>query len=326
MRYIVIGLGAIGGVLAARLHQAGREVIGIARGEHLAAIARDGLLLRDPDGDDRVRLDVRPAIADVERREDDVVVLATKSQDTHGLLRELVASVPATTPVLCAQNGVANEPDALRWFDNVYGVVVMCPALHLEPGVVVAYSSPTPGILDLGRYPAGEDDLSKHAAADFEAAGFVADSIPDISRWKYTKLLMNLGNAVEAVCGPDNRNGALTAALRAEARSLLELTAVDYASDAEDKQRRGSILQFGDVDGPRPGSSLWQSVSRGTGTTEVDYLNGEIVRLARLTGAAAPANALMQHLTREVAAGRIPVAGFTESEVLEMIGSARPAT
>ena len=54
---------------------------------------------------------------------------------------------------MCAQNGVANERAALRLFANVYGMCVMCPTGHLEPGVVEAYSSPVTGLLDIGRYP-----------------------------------------------------------------------------------------------------------------------------------------------------------------------------
>ena len=53
---------------------------------------------------------------------------------------------------------VENERAALRFFPNVYGVCVMCPAVHLEPGVVQAYSTPVPGILHLGRFPSGADD------------------------------------------------------------------------------------------------------------------------------------------------------------------------
>ena len=60
-------------------------------------------------------------------------------------------------PIVCAQNGVENERVALRRFDNVYGMCVMCPATHLEPGRVEASSSPVTGLMDLGRWPTGAD-------------------------------------------------------------------------------------------------------------------------------------------------------------------------
>ena len=56
---------------------------------------------------------------------DDVVLLAVKSQDTEEALRQLAAAAPVATPVVCVQNGVANEPAALRRFANVYGVCVV---------------------------------------------------------------------------------------------------------------------------------------------------------------------------------------------------------
>ncbi|MDM4778016.1 hypothetical protein QTS76_02020, partial [Micromonospora sp. b486] len=63
-------------------------------------------------------------------------------------------------PVVLAQNGVANEPAALRRFARVHPVCVWLPATHLEPGVVVANGHPHPGMLHIGRYPSGADDTT----------------------------------------------------------------------------------------------------------------------------------------------------------------------
>ena len=62
---------------------------------------------------------------------------------------------------MSVQNGVANEPTALRYFAGVYGMCVMCPAVHLEPGIVEASSAPVSGILDIGCYPHGVDERAK---------------------------------------------------------------------------------------------------------------------------------------------------------------------
>lgn len=154
MRYVIVGLGGIGGTLAGLLHSSGSEVVGVARaGRHLDALLQDGLLIRQPDGDQRVSLSVTSSVDEIELQDDDVIVVAVKSQDTTSLLVQLARAAPPTVHVVCAQNGVANEPAALRWFENVYGVLVQCPTLHLEPGVVAAYSTPTVGILDVGPVP-----------------------------------------------------------------------------------------------------------------------------------------------------------------------------
>jgi 2-dehydropantoate 2-reductase len=316
MRYVIVGLGGIGGTLAGLLHASGSDVIGVARpGRHLDAMQQDGLLLQRPDGDLRVLITVAASVSDIDIRNDDAIVVAVKSQDTRCLLRQLAHVAPPTVCVICAQNGVANEPEALRWFENVYGVLVQCPTLHLEPGVVAAYSTPTVGILDIGRYPSGETELGERIARDWQPAGYSSRAVSDIARWKYAKLITNLGNAVEAVCGPETRGGPLTDLLQDEARVVLDHQAIKYASAAEDQARRADLIKLHDIGGPRPGGSLWQSVTRGR-PTEVDYLSGEIVRLARLAGLTAPANELMQRLTHSVTSGKLPVAGLAEESVM----------
>src|SRR5690606_8009758 len=133
----------------------------------------------------------------------DVVLLAVKSQHTQAALESLQAAAPPSTPVVCLQNGVANERTALRHFARVYGVCVMRPAAHLEPGVVAAHSHPITAILDGGRYPTGTDATIEATCAALAASTFVSEPRPDIMRWKHRKLIMNLANAVEALCGPE---------------------------------------------------------------------------------------------------------------------------
>src|SRR5829696_7435113 len=123
MRFVVYGAGAIGGVVGGRLAEAGHEVVLIARGEHHDAIRDDGLQLVSPDADP-VTLPI-PVVSHptgIEFREDDVVLMAMKSQHTGEALGALVDRAPATVAVVCVQNGVANERAALRLFDDVYGV------------------------------------------------------------------------------------------------------------------------------------------------------------------------------------------------------------
>ncbi len=61
---------------------------------------------------------------------------------------------------------------------------------------------------------------------------------------------------------------------------------------AEERERRGDLVEHGEIAGvPRPGGSSWQSLAKGSGTIEADYLNGEIVLLGRLHGVPTPVNA-----------------------------------
>lgn len=302
VRFVIYGPGAIGGVVAARLHQHGHEVALIARGAHYESLDSGGLLLRDPAGERRLAIPVVKHPGDVAWRDGDVVLVAVKSQHSPQVLTQLADVAPASIPVVCLQNGVRNEPEALRRFENVYGVLVACPCVHLEPGVVAAHSFPVTGILDIGRYPAGADDTASAVAKAFQASTFDSRVIGDLARWRWRKLITNLGNAIEAVCGPPARHGPIATMATAEGEACLDAAGINAATSQEDRIRRGDLVRLQPAGGTaRPGGSTWQSLSRRTHDIETDYLNGEIVLLGRLHGVATPVNALLQRLANRLA-------------------------
>jgi 2-dehydropantoate 2-reductase len=303
MRYVVYGAGAIGGLVGGNLSKAGFDVTLIARGPHLDAVQRRGLRIDSPGGTEVIPVRAVGHPAEVDWSASPRVLLAVKSHQTTAALGELARVAPPETVVATLQNGLANEGAALRLFDHVQGVCVMCPAGHLEPGVIEAWSSPVPGLFDIGRYPSG-DGLSQSLADDLGAAAFDARAVPDIMRWKRRKLLKNLGNVVEALCGPAARSSALCHRLVAEGERVLAAAGLEVATVEEDRERRGDLLKIGLIAGrTKPGDSSWQSLQRGTGEIETDYLNGEIVLLGRTLGIPTPANAHLQRLARLAAAG-----------------------
>ncbi|MGH3384090.1 MAG: ketopantoate reductase family protein [Nocardioidaceae bacterium] len=320
MRFVVYGAGAVGGVIGGRLHEAGHQVVLVARGGHFEAIRRDGLRLESPDAEVTLAVDVVDGPGGIDWRGDEVVLLTVKSQDTEAAVAALAQHAPDTTPVVSAQNGVANEPRLLRSFANVYGMCVMAPAAHLSPGVVAVHSSPVSGILDLGRYPTGTDDVAAAVSEALRSATFVSAPRPDIMRWKYRKLVMNLGNAIQAVCGPEAYDGRLHDLVRDEAERCLELAEIEVTSVKEEKARRGGHLKMRSVGPERwPGGSSWQSLQRATGSIETDFLNGEVVLLGRLLGIPTPANALLQRLANDLAHRRRPPGELTEEAVLAQL-------
>ncbi len=239
MRFVVYGAGAVGGVVGARLFEHGHPVALIARGDHYRAIRDGGLRIQDPTGERTLPIPVVDHPGGVEWTAGDVVLVAVKSQHTSAVLSELATVAPPDLPVVCLQNGVANEAEALRRFAIVYAVPVASPTAHLEPGVVQAYSSPITGILDIGRYPEGVDDVAVAVAAAFAASTFDARAVPDIARWKWRKLITNLGNAIEAVCGPAARGGTIGRRAAAEGEACLAAAGIVAASTEEDRERRG---------------------------------------------------------------------------------------
>ncbi|MEE8385586.1 MAG: 2-dehydropantoate 2-reductase N-terminal domain-containing protein, partial [Dehalococcoidia bacterium] len=183
MRYVIYGAGAIGGSIGARLHQKGHDVVLICRGKHLEAIQRDGLTFRTPGETVQLPIPAAGHPSEIEFGDDDAVLLTMKSQDTATALDDLRAAA-GDVPVICTQNGVANERMALRLFTRVYAMLVFLPATLLEPGEVLMHATSVGGVLDAGCYPEGVDSLIERVTADLTGSGFSARPDPQVMRFK----------------------------------------------------------------------------------------------------------------------------------------------
>jgi 2-dehydropantoate 2-reductase len=305
MRYVIYGAGAIGATIGARLHMVGRDVTLLARGAHLEHLNRSGLVFSEPEATTTLRIPAFDSPAAAAITADDVVILAMKSNDTPAALDALAAVAPPDLAVVCAQNGVNNERLALRLFSRVYGVLVIVSADHLEPGAVSRFGHPFVGVLDVGRYPSGTDEMTDVLAGDFQAAGFRSEPDPDVMAAKYRKLYFNLGNIVHALVGPGRGDEVIDEARR-EAESVFDAAGISMIGIEEDKRRRRGLRSVYSTTASRSGGSTWQSLARGTGTVETDYLNGEIVLLGRLHGVATPVNERLCARARESALRRSP--------------------
>jgi 2-dehydropantoate 2-reductase len=324
MRFVVFGAGAVGGVLGARLHQGGHRVTLVARGQHYEAIRGRGLTLEEPDRRTVLAIDATDSPARIDWAGDEVVLLTTKSQGTAGALQVLRAVAPPATPIVCAQNGVENERQALRLFGNVYGAVVMVPAVHTEPGIVQAHATRLTGIIDVGRYPHGVDERCEAIVEALEASRFSARVRPDVMRAKHAKLLLNLANAVGAIARPGPDAERLIAIAQGEGRAALAAAGIAFAAD-DVSDVGGRWERLGVRTDRRSGSSTWQSLQRRSGEVESDYLNGEIVLLGRLHGVPTPVNELLARLAGRVARDRDGPQTLDAGEILSRAGDAAAA-
>lgn len=322
MRYVVIGAGAVGGSIGGRLHQAGRDVVLVARGEHLDRMRRDGLRLVTPENDERLTIPAVGGPDELRLGPDDVLVLATKSQHTAQALGVWSAAdvdtqggarpAGAVLPVLCAQNGIANEPAALRWFARVAGVCVWLPSGLPEPGTVVAPCAPLTGMLHVGRYPAGPeaddgfDATLDAAAADLEASRLLVPRPADVMMWKRRKLISNLGNAFDALFARDAGWEPLLQKANDEAQAVFAVAGWSVTTSEEEAAVRGRSMVPQQIAGQdRSGGSTYQSLARGTDSVETDYLNGEMAALGRLYGVPTPVNAALQVLAARAVRDRV---------------------
>ena len=203
----------------------------------------------------------------------------TKTQDSTARSTRLAAAAGPDVPVVCVQNGVENERIALRRFAHVYAICVMLPGraprARRRRRVVGAGER---ACSTSAAIPSGVDDVATAGRGRAcRAATFESIPRPDVMRWKYRKLLMNLANAVEALCEPGDDANEL--GRRGPPRRLR-----GAARRRASTSRRSKRIASGAATGSRPawragGGSTWQSLRRGTGSLETDYLNGEIALL-----------------------------------------------
>jgi 2-dehydropantoate 2-reductase len=188
MRVAVMGTGAIGGYLGARLAAAGTEVAFIARGAHLAAIRAAGLRVSSPLGD----LHITPAAATADPADVgpvDVVLLGIKLYDVEAAARAIAPMVGDHTAIVCLQNGVDATAIVARLYGaaRVVGGTVMINAEIVSPGVIKhnAMTHVTVGELD-GRTSAR---LERFVAVA-NAAGIEMKLSPDIRLEIWRKFLL----------------------------------------------------------------------------------------------------------------------------------------
>lgn len=322
MRFILYGAGGVGGTIGAELFRAGEDVILIARGAHLDAIQKNGLRYETPHYQETLAIKAVGHPSEIDFQNEDVIILSMKAQHTLGALEDLRAAAGDKISVICCQNGVANEAIALRRFRHVYAMAVYLPGESLEPGVIRCHSENKIGILDAGVYPRGVDDLITRVAESLEAANIVSVPTDDTMAWKYTKLVINTSNAIDAACKPDTETKPLRDQLRSEAFACFDAAGISYRTLKEMRERRGDLMKTGKIDGvSRAGGSSWQSLENGRPDNEVDYLNGEIVQLGRLHDVPTPANAAMQNLMTRMTQDRISPRSLSMEEINTLIAA-----
>ncbi len=327
MRIVIFGAGAVGSVLGGRLEQGGADVVLVARPAHATAINEGGLTLRNGDGADVIRVRAVSSVYELSAQANDVVLITAKTQDTGPIHDELVAWNPHCA-VVCGTNGVEHERLALRKFDNVYGMVIQLPATFETPGVVTALCSPTNALVDVGRYPSGNEAVCEEIAAAMQSAPHVScETDSDVMVKKYGKILINLGNAAEAAIGLSGRGHAAVTAAQEEAKRVYQAAGIRWEiADVEERARyaeRVKTLGFVVPEGTSfLGGSTWQSLAKGARSVETDSFNGEITLLGRLHGVPTPHNAFLQRLATQLVAAGAPPASMSSEELDQRWASA----
>ncbi|MGD3109959.1 ketopantoate reductase family protein [Streptomyces sp. YGL11-2] len=291
MRIAVLGAGGVGGYFGARLAAAGADVTFVARGRHLEALQRRGLLVRSPLGD--VRTPPARAVAGVgELGPTDLVLLAVKLWDTEEAAAQLGTLADQGTAVLSLQNGVHKDTVLRRHLPerNILGGACFISAHIEEPGVVT--HTGTLQKMVFGPYHPDRRPLAEDLLAACRAAGVEAEISADIARviWQKFVFLVGLSATTAAVRRPIGtiRDNPRTRALLRDI--MAETVAVARASGiALDETFPDDRLGFIDTLPPEMTSSMHHDLERGN-RLELPWLSGGVADLAAELGIAAPRN------------------------------------
>jgi 2-dehydropantoate 2-reductase len=288
-RIAVMGSGAVGGYFGARLAAAGEKVAFIARGAHLAALRRDGLLVKSVGGDFRARglfTDDPREVGPV-----DLIIFCVKSYDTEAAAEKLAPMIDERTIVASLQNGVDN-PDKLanRWGrERVLGGVVYLGAQLIAPGMIMHSAG---GRIVLGALDGADGAAPKAAEAVLSAARIPCSVSPEIRKIMWSKLVWNapfcalscLARATVSEILESGSLRALAAACMEEVREAARSVGVELPpSIIEDTFNFSRGLG-----GFKP--SMLQDLEAGK-PLEYQALNGVVVDLLAQAGKRAPVNA-----------------------------------
>ncbi len=307
MKIAVIGAGAIGGLVGAKLALAGEDVTFIVRGKNLDAIATNGFKLIGADGSEQVARNVKATDRYDQAGPQDIVILAMKAHQVEAVANDVPKLFGPDTVVVTMQNGIP-----FWYFHSHGGALAGTPVRSVDPTGVVAAKIPAervigcvvypaseliaPGVvkhIEGDRFPVGELDGSSservnRVSACLSAAGFKAPVLDNIRAEIWLKLWGNLtfnpisslshSTLVDICQYPPSRE--LAAAMMQEAQAVAHKLGIEFRVTLD--KRIAGAEKVG-----KHKTSMLQDVEAGR-APEIDALVGAVVELARLTETPTP--------------------------------------
>jgi 2-dehydropantoate 2-reductase len=305
----VVGAGAVGSFYGAMLARAGHRVMLIGRPPHVRAIESHGLRLQMAGRTETIALHASTDLSAV--RDADLVLVCVKSTDTESVARQIAPWLAADVIVLSLQNGVDNAATIARHTRQpvVPTVVYVATALP-EPGLVSHFGR---GDLVIGPLDAqaAQDAVLQQRLHDvvalFASAGVSVRISPDVMVELWSKLMVNCAyNAISALAQmPYGKLAALPAIRDVQHAVVREVVAVAQA-DGQPLALEPALQAMERIAEAMPGqlSSTAQDLARGK-PTEIDHLNGYVVRRGAELGIATPVNQTLHALVKLVESDRV---------------------
>jgi 2-dehydropantoate 2-reductase len=305
----VVGAGAVGSFYGAMLARAGHRVTLIGRAPHVRAIESGGLRLQMAGRTETIAVHASTDLAAV--RDADLVLVCVKSTDTESVARQIAPSLAADAVVLSLQNGVDNAAAIARHTRQpvVPAVVYVATALP-EPGLVSHFGRGDLVIGPLDAQAAQDENLQQRlqdVVALFASAGVSVRISPDVMVELWSKLMVNCAyNAISALTQmPYGKMAALPAIREVQHAVVREVVAVAQA-DGHALALEPALQAMERIAEAMPAqlSSTAQDLARGK-PTEIDHLNGYVVRRGTELGIATPVNQTLHALVKLVESDRV---------------------
>ena len=316
MKIAVIGAGAIGALVAGYLSKAGVDVVLTARSRDVSVIKKNGLIIEGVRG----KMAVPVRVTDRLEKGADLVVIAVKTQDIATTLSDSALALGGAL-VLTVQNGVRAEEILAEFVprEKIISSVVLFGATYLEPGKVVHNFE---GDWLMGKAFVPNDEEMK-TIGNLLASASSVHITEEIKGMKWLKLFLNLNNCLPALTGKSMQETfshleicklsirLLDEALQVVDRAGVELESLpDFPIDrlrgltAMPLEKASEIFSqtMTNLSKEPLYGSILQSIKRGK-PSEIDYFNGEIVRLGGKIGAAAPLNEKIVRMVHTVEGG-----------------------
>ena len=327
MRIAVIGAGAIGGLVAGYLKLKGNDVVLVGRQDAVKAIKADGLKISGVRGE----LDISLPVCETLSEKVDLVILATKTQDLESALKANIDFIRDAL-VLTTQNGLQADSIVAEFIpkEKIISSIVMFGSTYLKPGEIV-HNFDKSWIIGKAF---GRNDDSVVKVSHILNTIFPTIVSEDILGMKYLKVFVNSNNCIPAILGVSMQEAfsdtdicAVSVAIWKEGLTVVEKAGVNLSSLPDFPLER--VIKLAALSLPEAAKifsgimtslsrepmygSILQSIKRGK-ASEIDYINGEFVALAKKNNVSAPLNEKLVRMVHQVEpAGKF----FSKQEFLD---------
>jgi 2-dehydropantoate 2-reductase len=306
MRIVMMGSGGVGGFFGARLAKVGEDVSFVARGKHLEAIRKDGILIENqPQGDLRAE-GVRASADPKDLGPADIVILSVKLWDTEEAARAVQPIVGPDTAVLSLQNGVIKDDILRRIFPekNIMGGVAYVASHIARPGVI--HQTGTMQRIVVGEYAGGTSERARKLHEALLRSGVAAELSTDVRRsiWEKYVFLVGLSATTATTRRPlgavleNPRSKDFLLEVMREVVRVGRAKGVALPEDYADQR-----LAFASTLPHDMTSSMAVDLDRGN-RLEVEWLSGGVVKLGKEAGVDTPANEAVWAILAPHAQGR----------------------